>query len=247
MTDDDKAGDDKAAEATVAVAESGGGESKLLALSRQIESWIALGCARVAVAVTGRPWRTIGVSVGVCVVLSLGWFRIDDEAQVEKLYTPQHTRAFRDRKWVEDHFKDADSPSSLLLNREDGDTNVLERAALEEVFDMYEFVLGIDSEKHSRGYDERSCAKVYWYDEVFEAPPGRSVPHEVCQKSGILAFWDWNRTKFDLDDDLIATINEPAKPDCCDPSSRVVSLPDVAAKFEYDDPADGRESPARAR
>eukprot|EP00635_Sarcinochrysidales_sp_CCMP3193_P000167 CAMPEP_0118900274 /NCGR_PEP_ID=MMETSP1166-20130328/6451_1 /TAXON_ID=1104430 /ORGANISM="Chrysoreinhardia sp, Strain CCMP3193" /LENGTH=1003 /DNA_ID=CAMNT_0006839413 /DNA_START=44 /DNA_END=3055 /DNA_ORIENTATION=- len=199
-------------------------------LSKKVELMIAIGCARIAVAVSKRPWRTIWISVFVCALLSLGWFRIDDEQQVENLYTPQTTRAFRDRKWVEDHFKDADASSDVLLNREDGDTNLLDRAALEEVFDLYEFALTIDSERRSRGYDERSCAEVYW-----TSLEGREVPTETCQKAGILAFWDWNRTKFHEDTDILGTINDRAKEDCCDPSGRVVTLEDVAAKLEYDD------------
>ena len=206
----------------------------LVRLSKKIEQWIAMGCARIAVAVSSRPGRTMWSSLLICALLSLGWFRIDNEQQVENLYTPQHTRAFRDRRWVEDHFTDADSPATVLLNRENGRTNLLDPGAIEEAFDIYEKVLSIDSEKHSRGFDERSCAKVYWTSDAF---PNRQGPDETCQKSGILAFWDWNRTKFYEDSDIVGTINS-IKEDCCDPSAREVNLIDVAAKFEYDDPTD---------
>ena len=208
-------------------------QTALERLSKRIELWIAEGCAKVAVCVSLRPGRTVWVSVLCCLVLTLGWLNIDDEQQVEKLYTPQHTRAFRDRRWVESHFDDPASASAVLYEAETG-KNLVSREALSELFDIYDYVLGIESEKGRRGYDERSCAKVYWVD--FENFPERSSPQETCQKEGILAFWDWNRTLFENDDDLLATINRADKPDCCAPGGdKIVDLSSVASKLVVND------------
>jgi len=212
-------------------------EPKQNALSRAakfLEIGIARGCGWLAGFVSMRPGRTIGVSVFVCLVCAIGWINIDDEQQVEKLYTPQGTRAFNDREWVEDRFGDSAWPAQVYLNREKKDTNLFDKEALLEAFDLYDFVLTIASDKGRRGFDERSCEAVYWRREgvVLDAP------RTTCQKDSILAFWDYNRTKLEQDPDVIATINREDKVDCCSPSSEFVSLSSVAGKFRRDDPDD---------
>lgn len=209
----------------------------LVRASRVLDRGISRGCARLASLVSRFPNRTIAISVVCCLICAIGWIEIDDEQQVEKLYTPQNTRAFADRDWVEDRFGDEASHSTVYLNRERSSTNLFDRGAILEAFDLYEFVLTIESEEKTRGYDERSCEQVYWDREGVE-PATSNVPHTLCQKESILAFWDYNRTKFLEDPDHIATINRQDKVDCCSPSSELVSLTSVAGRFRFEDPDD---------
>lgn len=208
--------------------------SRLSQLSKVLERSISNGCANLASYVAYRPNRTIAITVICCLVCAVGWLNVDDEEQVEKLYTPQNTRAFDDRDWVEDNFGDAPWPSTVYLNRRGSDTSVLTKEALLEAFDLYEVVLTVDSDKHRRGYDERSCEAVYWRREGIEPVS----PDTTCQKEGVLAFWDWNRTKLEQDPDVLATINRQDKVDCCSPSDDVVSLDSIVGKFRFHDPDD---------
>ena len=144
-------------------------------------------------------------------------FRSEDDS--EKLFAPQNTRALADREWVEDRFGDADASSRVYL---EGSRNLLSREGLEDAFDVHEFVTALEAEKKTRGYDERSCAQVYWR------------PTEDCQKVSILSFWDFNRTRMRLDEDLVATVNNKTAIDCCSPTSRTVDLASVAGKLRYD-------------
>jgi len=200
----------------------------LVQTSKILDVGIARGCGSLARIVSRWPYRTIMISLLICICCSIGWISVQDEENVEKLYTPQDTRAFSDRSWVEDRFDNADAVSYVLLNRENSETNLLDKAALLEAMDMYELIIDIDAESGSRGYDLRDCAPIFWQ----ETDPN---PIARCQKKGILAFWDWNRTKLEADTNIIATVNSYIKTDCCDPDSRFVSLPSVAAKYEYTD------------
>jgi len=232
---DEKGGPDRRSSAT----SSGAAQwNYLLRASKAIELLIAKTCARLAVACAASPARTIWACVIIAIGCGMGWILLDDENQVEKLYTPQRTRAFADRDWVEDRFGDADAVSLVYLNRENGKTNLFDKDALLELFDLYDLALSIDSEKHTRGYDTRSCAQVFWASDVF-TDRGTSADL-LCQKESILAFWAYNRTRLEADPDPLATINANVgvAEDCCSPSSRTIELASIAAKLEY--AADGR-------
>ena len=131
---------------------------------------------------------------------------------------PSGSRAQRDKHWVDNRFGDTDDVSTLLLDRKAG-ANLLTKESLLEVFDVYDKVMSI-SNGAKRGYDERSCAKAYW------------DLAEPCQKSGVLAFWNWDRAALEADDDVLATLNAPAR-DCCSPRGRETNLEDVAGPSGY--------------
>ena len=55
------------------------------------------------------------------------------------------------------------------------------------------------------------------------------------QKSGILAFWGWDRATLEADTDIIATINRDDVPDCCSGAGPFVVLGQNAGKVSRDD------------
>lgn len=199
--------------------------------SEWLEEAISTCFERSTLLVAGKPWTTIGVCVLLTLLCSVGWIKFADEDDPQKLLVPQETRAIRDRDFVESRFPDSNAVSQVFLDSKIG--NVLTRAALLEVYSLHERIQRIDSEQSTRGYDERSCALVYWGE-------------RNCQKEGILAFWDWNRTKLEADNDVLATINAKLgnAGDCCSPWSRTLQLENIAAKVSRDD--EGRVTGARA-
>ena len=190
--------------------------------AQAIDHGIAAGTARVATAVSTKPWTTIGVSLFVAALCTLGFMNLRTEDQPDKLFVPDNSRAFGDRRWVESRFPNDETVSTMILNHKDG-WNLLDKAALLEAFDVYDRVMAISTDGGTRGYDSRSCA----VNNVNPALP--------CQKSGILAFWGWDRATLEADDDIIETINRQDAPDCCSAASRTVVLEMDAAKLKRDD------------
>lgn len=192
-------------------------------VSDVIEHSIARMCALVATYVAYKPKKTLLLALVFVALLSTGWLRFRDEDNPEKLYAPQDTKAFRDRQWFEDRFDDAASPSNVLIDQ-DSSANLLSRDSLLDLFRLFDYIKSLDAFDGKYGYDERYCQLVSWEQS------------NNCQKDGILALWDWNRTTFELDQDVLATINNAsAIADCCSPSTRTVEVERVAAKLRYDE------------
>jgi len=78
-------------------------------------------------------------------------------------------------------------------------------------------IMSLSHEDGKIAYDERYC----------------HFKGGVCQRNGVLAFWDWNRTKFELDDDLIATLNDPYVPNVHNANEPFVVLRNSAADYSY--------------
>ena len=193
--------------------------SSLARAADKTEDVISKACAVVATFASRKPWRTVGLCLFLSAVLASGFSQIKNEARPDKLYVPAYMKSQEDREWIDDRFGSADVVSSVLLDHR-GDANLLTKAALRDAFDVYEDVLAISAEGGATGYDARSCAVGGW--------------NGLCQKSSILAFWNYSRAALEDDPDVLATVNRPA-PDCCSPVGRAASLFRVAAKLRYDD------------
>ena len=122
-----------------------------------VDHGIAAGTAKVATWVSTKPWTTIALALFVSALCTLGFMNIKSEDQPDKLFVPDNSRAFRDRRWVESRFPNDASVSTMILDHKGG-RNLLDKEALLEVFDVYDRVLATSSDGGNRGYDQRSCA-----------------------------------------------------------------------------------------
>ena len=136
----------------------------------------------------------------------------------------------------------------MILDHKNG-RNLLDKEALLEVFDVYDRVLATSSDGGNRGYDERSCAvntRNPAQPCLMRRPVIASTASRPCaidaitythtgQKSGILAFWGWDRATLEADTDIIATINRDDVPDCCSGAGPFVVLGQNAGKISRDD------------
>ena len=122
-----------------------------------VDHGIAAGTAKVATWVSTKPWTTIALALFISALCTLGFMNIKSEDQPDKLFVPDNSRAFRDRRWVESRFPNDASVSTMILDHKNG-RNLLDKEALLEVFDVYDRVLATSSDGGNRGYDERSCA-----------------------------------------------------------------------------------------
>ena len=122
-----------------------------------VDHGIAAGTAKVATFVSMKPWTTIALALFISALCTLGFMNIRSEDQPDKLFVPDNSRAFRDRRWVESRFPNDASVSTMILDHKNG-RNLLDKEALLEVFDVYDRVLATSSDGGNRGYDQRSCA-----------------------------------------------------------------------------------------
>ena len=122
-----------------------------------VDHAIAAGTAKVATWVSTKPWTTIALALFISALCTLGFMNIKSEDQPDKLFVPDNSRAFRDRRWVESRFPNDASVSTMILDHKNG-RNLLDKEALLEVFDVYDRVLATSSDGGNRGYDQRSCA-----------------------------------------------------------------------------------------
>ena len=122
-----------------------------------VDHGIAAGTAKVATWVSTKPWTTIALALFISALCTLGFMNIRSEDQPDKLFVPDNSRAFRDRRWVESRFPNDASVSTMILDHKNG-RNLLDKEALLEVFDVYDRVLATSSDGGNRGYDARSCA-----------------------------------------------------------------------------------------
>ena len=122
-----------------------------------VDRGIAAGTAKVATFVSMKPWTTIALALFISALCTLGFMNIRSEDQPDKLFVPDNSRAFRDRRWVESRFPNDASVSTMILDHKNG-RNLLDKEALLEVFDVYDRVLATSSDGGNRGYDQRSCA-----------------------------------------------------------------------------------------
>ena len=153
--------------------------------------------------------------------MSLGWIALDLEEDTERLWAVRKTRALKDRDFIEDLFGDDEAISEVYLDRGSKHTNVLTKSALFEAFDVHDLVQRIDISSGKFGYDSRLCAPTYWSPDI------------RCQKESVLALWDYNRTRLELDPDPLETVRVGG-PDCCSLVSRVVDVPAVVSKMDFD-------------
>ena len=125
--------------------------------AQAVDHAIAAGTAKVATWVSTKPWTTIALALFISALCTLGFMNIKSEDQPDKLFVPDNSRAFRDRRWVESRFPNDASVSTMILDHKNG-RNLLDKEALLEVFDVYDRVLATSSDGGNRGYDQRSCA-----------------------------------------------------------------------------------------
>ena len=74
-----------------------------------------------------------------------------------------------------------------------------------------------------------------WRREGSRPHTHRRTQTHTGQKSGILAFWGWDRATLEADTDIIATINRDDVPDCCSGAGPFVVLGQNAGKISRDD------------
>ena len=154
--------------------------------SAAVNAKIESGCGWVARLVTKHPRKTIAAQYVLTVLCACGFANLKYDRLPERLYVPQGTQAFEDRKWVEKRYGFTPTSSFIYV---DGKRNLLSRGPLRDLFDLHDKVMSLRHDDGEFAYDERYCHK----------------KADVCQRNGILAFWNWNRTLFELDEDIVGS------------------------------------------
>lgn len=196
--------------------------SLLSTISEAFESHTRTVSSQLGARVASAPFKWVALCVVVVFVCATGWLRFEDETDPKKLFALQHTRALRESRWVERRFDPTSTAWEVYLDRRGDGANILTKDALLEAFEIHDLVEGLTlGSAGDRGSYSDVCTAAYW------APR-----HGVCQKESILALWDYNRTRLEMDTDVLATVNDAASvPDCCSPASRTVVIDRVVGKI----------------
>jgi predicted RND superfamily exporter protein len=128
----------------------------------------------------------------------IGWMRLDPETRAEKLYTPQHSQAFTDKRFVDENFGNSvrfmkyyyvSRESNLVANN-------IGKNAIIDMFTILNDVEGV-SDMKVRGSDGTTAN-----DACYESIPGK------CRTVSPLVHWNYNLTSFLNDPDWIGTLSK---------------------------------------
>jgi predicted RND superfamily exporter protein len=87
--------------------------------------------------------------------------------------------------------------------------NMISKGAISELWDLWDEILALEAEIKE---GEHKGEKVSFSD-LCARQADKPAPYQ-CVRQSPLAFWDYNRTLFDLDTDIVASVNQ-VKAECC--------------------------------
>ena len=88
--------------------------------------------------ISRQPRKTALLVGFLSLLLAAGWSQIFIEDRPERLYTPQASRAFTDKQWVESNFGHGFRRLDVFVTAKDATaTPLASKAALRDVFDLY--------------------------------------------------------------------------------------------------------------
>ncbi|CAM9341129.1 unnamed protein product, partial [Heterosigma akashiwo] len=165
-----------------------------------------------------KPRSTIAVVLVCALASAAGLSKLYIETDPELLYVPQDSRAVKDLYLQETFFRTTTASTAVYIVDQVEGRDILRRDVILSLFDLHEQITEVkidDDVNYSR-----NCAP--------------SATGSGCAKSGILAYWNWNRTQFEQDSDMFSTLSQVAT-DCCSPSdaNSVVELGSVAGGLSF--------------
>jgi hypothetical protein len=155
------------------------------------------------------PGKWMVATVILSLLLGSGWSKFEVEERPEKLYTPQDSVAGPHKIWVEDTFGFGSRPVSVTVIAENDADNMISKAAIGELWNLWEEVIVLEAEVTE---GEHKGEKVSFTD-LCTRQSDKPAPYQ-CVRQSPLSFWDYNRTLFDLDTDVVGTVNQ-VKAECC--------------------------------
>jgi len=145
-----------------------------------------------------KPINTILVVIFCCLVFTSGMARFNLETDTERLFAPQNSQAAKDRAFIQalPALKDSSTTVAVFVVAREGG-NILTEDDILSLFDLHDQIVELETDGSTYS---KQCAI--------------SPTHGECAKSGILGYWNWNRTQFEQDPDIYSTLSQAA-PDCC--------------------------------
>ncbi|KAL4236282.1 Patched domain-containing protein 3 [Mactra antiquata] len=110
--------------------------SLLKKISNGIVSGLELAFYRLGKFVARHPWKTILISVLVCVAAGVGLMKWHEENEYVKVWLPRGSRMYDEYHWVKEHFPESIRYEKVIVE----DTNVLSVESINAMYDIYEKV-----------------------------------------------------------------------------------------------------------
>ena len=152
------------------------------------------------------PKTMISICILISSVCATGMINLNIESRSQELWTAQNTLAERDEQRYLSYFPPTARFENVIVSRTNSDSNVLTKERLLDVMKMHESIETEVAYFEGENYNFTdlcmrgggSCTNFDFTD-----------PNQVCSclMTSVLKVWDYNRTRLELDDNVLATIN----------------------------------------
>eukprot|EP00937_MAST-01D_sp_MAST-1D-sp2_P004603 g4603.t1 len=165
--------------------------------------------------VASQPRVTELVCLAAVLVCSLGWLRLQVEERPERLYTPQHSAAFADKRFVEGFFGYGLRLVDVIVvprDRDGGRAALASPAALAQAMALLQQMMAVSTPAPAAGAgtNASTAARVHLRDVCLISAPERG-----CVVSSPMAFWANDAARLRADDDAVGTMSALDAYDCC--------------------------------
>ncbi|KAJ9452710.1 Patched-related protein 9 [Diplonema papillatum] len=170
-------------------------ENFLERLSGKVHTGLEKAFYTVGHVVVERPVITIVCAILFVIVMAQGIWFYDEELSADENFTPQDSLAVEQKHWVRSVYGDPDRQAKVFFLSDD----MLSKESITAMFDYKEYI-------------ETNLTAQY-KDQIFgyETVCGRYSDADPCKDAvSILSAWNNNRTRFQEDPDILATINDAA-------------------------------------
>ena len=153
-----------------------------------------------------RPRATISICISVCLVCATGMTQLNIESRSEELWVVPSSTGKSDEKRFLAHFPSSARFENVIVGTENSDSNVLTKDRLLDVMEMHKSIeTGVSFFEGGNYTYTDLCVNGGGSCKNFDF----NNPNQVCSclVTSILKVWDYNRTKLEMDDDVLATIN----------------------------------------
>ncbi|CAM9187467.1 unnamed protein product, partial [Heterosigma akashiwo] len=160
-----------------------------------------------------KPRSTIAIVIICALACTAGWSRLRLETNPTLLYAPQNSQAVQDLYFQQAYFPAREASTAVYVVGQEKGADILTQDVLLSLFDLHDQITEAGSGDASYSMN---CAP--------------SSTSGECAKSGILSYWNWNRTLFEQDPDIYTTLSQGEVPS---DASSDIQLTSVAGGLSF--------------
>lgn len=177
-----------------------------------VEGFISNVFLKVGTFVANKPKRTIAFAIILTAICGAGFMNFETENRSEKLWVPQDTRAEAETNEYQKYYGSTTRFNSIIVQSAESGGNVMTKEHLIDAMKMHEKIETVVAKAEWTPTGSKEIKKTnHSYVDLCAA--GSSCltqsddPICSCAVFGILQLWDYDLTKLQEDEDVLATVN----------------------------------------